>query len=133
MITPEIQKEWDKRLNSDNKFVYIPYDTYVKVQIRKVEEKSKGGIVLVDKAREFEELNTEIGVLIGYGHLAWEEVKERKGIHPQIGDTVIFKRHCGKKIEENGRNYRIMQDVDIYGACKEIKNEEKELNEVQNA
>lgn len=95
---------------------------------REVQEKSKGGIIMLDAKRV---ANCE-GVIAALGETAgWVEVYEDGERIPKqtmnIGDKVIFGRHSGawldatygdKGVNDDGQ-YFICQDADILAVIKE--------------
>jgi co-chaperonin GroES (HSP10) len=80
----------------------------------KREEKSSGGILLVQDTREREERAHTTGILIG----ATDEAlacKEMKGI--KVGDTIFHARYAGDNVPylKNGHEYKVLNAVDVIG------------------
>lgn len=92
----------------------IPVEFYCVVDIGAVEERSAGGIILVQDTQDREALKTEEGTLVAASPLAftydhWPEGSQK----PEVGNTVLFKRHAGLLRERNGRKFRLLNDKEI--------------------
>lgn len=87
----------------------------VMVEVKEVEEKSKGGIVLaVDKKME-RNAYTE-GVIIDIGPDAWAAFKTKEEFAGlKIGDRVFYAKYSGKWIQDpdSGKEYLVLNDEDI--------------------
>src|SRR5262245_14992289 len=95
------------------------YPTEYKVLVRpvKVEEKTKGGIILPDEHKDREQFAQMEGVLIAASPLAfsyanaseWGEAEK-----PKPGDKVLFAKFAGAAIKgRDGESYRIINDKDL--------------------
>ena len=88
-----------------------------------VEEKTKGGIIIPDKAREeFQQAKT-IATIVAYGAKAFDEGTWKD--KPQVGNKIIIPSYCGyvlnKEQTDDGKEYRIILDRDILVIkCEEI-------------
>ncbi len=82
-----------------------------KVLVKRVEaeEKTAGGIVLPDTAREKPRKGTVEAV--GDGRVL--ESGERSTLQVKKGDTVLFTSYGGTEIKINGEEYLIMGEEDI--------------------
>ena len=84
-----------------------------------LEEVSKGGIVLAygeDKKRMEQAQHT--GILMAIGPNAWKAYDD--GIPwAKIGDRVYFAKYGGYLVEEDGVQYRLLNDEDITAIIRE--------------
>jgi co-chaperonin GroES (HSP10) len=81
----------------------MPLGTRVLVQLRTPVTKSKGGILITEDSRDFEKWNTQIGLVVAVGPVAF---KNRTTMEPwpegqwvQPGDFVRVPKHGGDKFE----------------------------------
>ena len=88
---------------SDN--VLIDYDD-------KQEEKTKGGIILTDYAKERPQQG--IVVAVGEGKKS-NTTGERIPMVVKVGDEVKFAAFAGKEIKVEGKEYFLMPETDIQG------------------
>lgn len=73
------------------------------------EEKTKGGIVLPDKAKE----KPEEGVVIAVGPGTLLEDGKRSAPQVKETDRVLFSSHAGTEITIDGDEYLIMPENDV--------------------
>lgn len=87
----------------------------VLVEPIKVEEKTKGGIVLPDVVLEKDQHAAMEGVIRGLSPFAFSyEEWPQNARKPRVGDRVVFARYSGITQKGNdGVEYRIMNDKDI--------------------
>lgn len=94
-----------------------PTEYKVLVQPVKVEEKTKGGIILPDEHKDREQFAQMEGVLVAISPLAftyadakdWGEAEK-----PKPGDRVMFAKFAGAAIKgRDGADYRIINDKDV--------------------
>lgn len=92
--------------------IYQPLMTKVVVYVPKVDEMSKGGILLaVDSQLTKEHRALSHGYIVAVGPEAWQDYPGTKGL-PKVGDRVSFGRFEGRGTD-NDFEFRIMQDSDI--------------------
>lgn len=98
-----------------------PLDVRVLVKPDKVEEKTKGGIILPDQHKEQQKWATVKGTLVAVGANAWAEAKVSNGFVPPLaGSRVLFAKYGGVNLEgTDGEEYRIMNDEDIVASLEE--------------
>ncbi|HET55980.1 MAG TPA: co-chaperone GroES [Ignavibacteria bacterium] len=92
-------------------FKIKPLADRVIVQPAKAEEKTKGGIILPDTAKEKPIEGTIVAV--GPGRVT-EEGKEIK-MSVKQGDKVLYGKYSGTEVNIEGEEYLIMRESDIYG------------------
>jgi chaperonin GroES len=86
-----------------------PLDDRVVVQPMESEERTAGGIVLPDSAKEKPQRGTVVAV--GAGKLL--DNGKRGELSMQIGDQVIYGKYGGTDIEIGGEDVKILRESDI--------------------
>jgi len=86
-----------------------PLDDRVVVEPSEAEEKTAGGIVLPDTAREKPQRGKVVAV--GAGRLL--DSGERGPLSVQEGDVVLYGKYGGTEIEVDGVEYKILRESDI--------------------
>ncbi len=84
-------------------------------RLEEMEEKSPGGIIIPDTAKE-KPIQGKV-VAVGKGR-----VKEDGTVIPldvKVGDKVIFSKYAGTEIKIDGKEYLIMREDDILGIVLE--------------
>ena len=87
-----------------------PLDDRVVVKPSEAEERTRGGIVLPDTARE-KPLQGKI-IASGPGKLL-EKTGERGQMSVKVGDRVIYGKYSGTEVELDGETYVILRESDI--------------------
>ncbi|MFV9874899.1 MAG: co-chaperone GroES [Rickettsiales endosymbiont of Dermacentor nuttalli] len=90
---------------------FKPLGDRVAVKVTEQEEKTVGGIIIPDTAKE-KPMQAEV-VAVGPG------IRDDSGkIHPldvKVGDIIIFGKWAGTEVKINGENLLIMKESDIMG------------------
>jgi chaperonin GroES len=86
-----------------------PLDDRVVVEPKEAEERTAGGIVLPDTAKEKPQRGTVVS--IGPGKLL--DSGDRGTLSVTIGDEVIYGKYSGTDIELDGRDVKILREGDI--------------------
>ena len=86
-----------------------PLDDRVVVEPTEAEERTAGGIVLPDTAREKPQRGTVIA--IGPGKLM--DSGNRGQLSVAVGDVVIYGKYSGTEIEVGGKDVKILRESDI--------------------
>lgn len=86
-----------------------PLDDRVVVEALAAEEKTKGGIVLPEAAKEKPQQGRVVAV--GPGRLS----KDGERIPPNLkkGDTVVYGKYSGTDVKVEGTEYKIMRESEI--------------------
>lgn len=119
MAPGELDSMRDLRMWSDQKAAnpsgIIPVEYKVVVLPRKVEEKTKGGIIRPDIVVEKDEHAAVEGIIVALSPLAFTYEEWPAGARkPQAGDSVLFARYSGIRHKgKDGETYVIMNDKDI--------------------
>lgn len=101
----------------------IPKGTKVLVKMATVDEMTKGGIYLPQGVRENILLAATRGTVVAVGGDAWKDTVMEEP-YAVVGDEVIFAKYGGIVVKQNGEDYRILNDLDIFAIVKE--DDEKE-------
>jgi len=86
-----------------------PLDERVVVEPVEAEEKTAGGIVLPDTAKE----KPQRGKVLAIGPGKLLESGERSPLSVAVGDEVIYGKYSGSDIEVDGREVKIVRESDI--------------------
>jgi chaperonin GroES len=86
-----------------------PLEDRVVIKPMKEEEKTVGGIVLPDTAKE----RPQEGEVVAVGTGKMGDDGKRLPMSVQVGDKVIYSKYGGTEIKINGEEYLIMRESDI--------------------
>ena len=86
-----------------------PLDDRVVVKPLESEEKTAGGIVLPDNAKE----KPQRGRVIAAGPGKQNDNGERVALSVKVGDEVLFGKYAGSEIKLNGEELKIMRESDL--------------------
>ena len=87
-----------------------------RVVVRRVEseEKTKGGIIIPDTAKE----KPQEGEIIAVGSGARDEAGKLVPLDVKTGDLVLFGKWSGTEVKINGEDLLIMKESDILGVLE---------------
>lgn len=91
-----------------------PLGDRILVKALKAEEKTKGGIVLPDTAKE----KPQAGKVIAVGKGKLLEDGAVKPLEVKVGDTVLYGKYSGTEINHNGEDFLILKEDDILAIVK---------------
>ena len=86
-----------------------PLGDRVLVQRLEAEDKSSGGILLPESAKE----KPKEGTIISCGEGKTLENGEKSVFSVKAGDTVLFTSYAGTDVKYNGEDYLIMREDDL--------------------
>jgi len=86
-----------------------PLDDRVVVEPQEAEERTAGGIVLPDTAKEKPQRGTVVSV--GPGRLL--DNGNRGALSVAVGDVVIYGKYSGSEIEVAGKDVKILRESEI--------------------
>jgi chaperonin GroES len=96
-----------------------PVEYYVLIAPEKIEEKTKGGIILPESKKEIDQIATQRGLIVAQSPLAWT-FADGEAHRGKVGDTVLFGRYAGSLIiGADGQEYRLCRDKDVAGIFEE--------------
>ena len=93
---------------------FRPLHDRVLIKVRDSEEKTKGGIIIPDTAKE----KPQEGEVVAVGPGAKTEDGKTVKMDVKVGDKVIFGKWSGTEIKIDNIEYSIMKESDIMGISK---------------
>jgi chaperonin GroES len=102
--TTKINTIMAKKENVTSKVGITPLHDRVIVKAAAAEEKSAGGIIIPDTAKE----KPQRGVVVAAG-----PGKKDEPVTVKAGDTVLYGKYAGTEIQIEGSEYLIMRESDI--------------------
>ncbi|MDQ0392627.1 co-chaperone GroES [Labrys monachus] len=90
---------------------FRPLHDRVVVQRVDAEEKTKGGIIIPDTAKE----KPQEGKVVAVGPGGRDEAGKLTPLDVKEGDRVLFGKWSGTEIKLDGEDYLIMKESDIMG------------------
>ena len=88
-----------------------PLQDRILVQRVKEEEKTKGGIIIPDTAKE----KPIEGKVIAAGKGKLNEEGKRIALEVKKGDRILFGKYSGSEVKVEGEEYLIMREDDVLG------------------
>jgi len=86
-----------------------PLDDRVVVKTLESEEKTAGGIVLPDNAKE----KPQRGRVVAAGPGKLSDSGDRIALSVKVGDEVLFGKYAGNDVKLNGEELKIMRESDL--------------------
>ncbi len=86
-----------------------PLGDRVVIELVPLEEKTAGGIVLPDSAKE----KPQEGKVVSVGSGRVTDSGERVALEVAEGDQIVFSKFAGTEVEYNGKEYLILREDDI--------------------
>src|SRR5579862_9070708 len=86
-----------------------PLDDRVVIEVLEAEERTAGGIVLPDTAKE----KPQRGKVVAVGPGKLLENGERAALTVKVGNTVIYGKYAGTEIKLEGEEHTIMRENEI--------------------
>src|SRR5438876_12050660 len=94
---------------------FRPLHDRVVVRRLEGEEKSKGGIIIPDTAKE----KPQEGEVIAVGPGARDESGKLVPLDVKVGDRILFGKWSGTEIKLNGQDLLIMKESDVMGVIEQ--------------
>ena len=86
-----------------------PLEDRVVVEPLEAEEKTSGGILLPDTARE----KPQRGRVLAIGPGKLQDDGKRLTVSVAVGDEVLYGRYAGNEVEIGGKDIKIMRESDL--------------------
>jgi len=96
---------------------FRPLHDRVLIKVLESEEKTAGGIIIPDTAKE----KPQEGEVVAVGPGAKSEEGKISPMDVKIGDIVLFGKWSGTEVKIDGNEYSIMKETDIMGISKSKK------------
>ena len=90
---------------------FRPLHDRVLVRRIEAEEKTAGGIIIPDSAKE----KPSEGEVVAVGEGAYNEDGDRIALDVKVGDRVLFGKWSGTEVKLDGEDLLIMKESDIMG------------------
>ncbi len=100
---------------------FVPLHDRVVVRRLDAEEKTKGGIIIPDTAKE----KPMEGEIVAAGPGARNEAGALVPLDVKAGDRVLFGKWSGTEVKINGEDLLIMKESDILGIIKTTASKKK--------
>jgi chaperonin GroES len=91
-----------------------PLQDRILVQRVKEDERTKGGIIIPDTAKE----KPIEGTVIAAGNGKLSENGKRVALDVKNGDRILFGKYSGTEVKMEGEEYLIMREDDVFGVIK---------------
>jgi chaperonin GroES len=88
-----------------------PLQDRILVQRVEEEEKTKGGIIIPDTAKE----KPAEGKVVSVGNGKVDENGKRIALEIKKGDRILFGKYSGSEVKIDGEEYLIMREDDVLG------------------
>ena len=96
---------------------FRPLHDRVLIKVLDSEEKTSGGIIIPDTAKE----KPQEGEVVAVGPGAMNESGKLARMDVKVGDVVLFGKWSGTEVKIDGKEYSIMKESDIMGVTKSKK------------
>ena len=93
---------------------FRPLHDRVLIKVLDSEEKTSGGIIIPDTAKE----QPQEGEVVAVGPGAKTEEGKLIKMDVKVGDRVLFGKWSGTEVKIDGKEYSIMKESDIMGISK---------------
>ena len=91
-----------------------PLNEKIVVERMEAEDKSAGGIIIPDAAKE----KPKQGKVLSVGEGKVLENGSRAKFQVQIGDRVLFSSYAGNEVTVDGKDYLVMSEDDVLAVVK---------------
>lgn len=86
-----------------------PLDDRLVVEPLEAEEKTSGGILLPDTAKQ----KPQRGRVLATGPGKLNDKGDRLALNVRVGDEVLYGKYSGSEVEVDGRELKVMRESDI--------------------
>ena len=93
---------------------FRPSHDRVLIKVLDSEEKTSGGIIIPDTAKE----KPQEGEIVAVGPGAINDGGKLTPMDVKVGDIVLFGKWSGTEVKIDGKEYSIMKESDIMGVSK---------------
>src|SRR5580700_3590684 len=97
--------------SAEGQLTLKPLDDRVVVEPTDAEEKTAGGILLPDNAKQ----KPQQGKVVAVGPGKLNDKGTRLALAVKVGDTVLFGKYSGSDVEVNSKEYKIVRESEILG------------------
>ena len=86
-----------------------PLDDRVVVEPLEAEERTTGGILLPDTAKQ----KPQRGRVVSAGPGKLSDTGNRHTLNVKVGDEVLYGKYAGSEVEVSGKEFKILRESDI--------------------
>jgi chaperonin GroES len=90
---------------------FRPLHDRIAVELSEAQEKTVGGIIIPDSAKE----KPMQGVVVAVGKGSRNEKGELVDLEVKVGDVVLFGKWAGTEVEIDSKKLMIMKESDVMG------------------
>jgi len=94
---------------ADTNLSLRPLDDRIVVEPLEAEEKTTGGILLPDTAKQ----KPQQGKVVAVGPGKLSDKGDRTAVAVKVGDTVLFGKYSGSDVEVSGKELKILRESDV--------------------
>jgi|TARA_R110002072_G_scaffold5971_1_gene36537 chaperonin GroES len=86
----------------------------------KMEEKTKGGLIMNETTLEKQQVGSQVGNVLAMGPETYKGKRfENSGPWCKLGDWVVFARYSGSRIQIEGGEVRLLNDDEVLATVKD--------------
>ena len=86
----------------------------------KMEEKTKGGLIMNETTLEKQQVGSQVGNVLAMGPETYKGKRfENSGPWCKVGDWVVFARYAGSRIQIEGGEVRLLNDDEVLATVKD--------------
>lgn len=98
----------------------VPVEYNIVVRMDPVEEKTKGGIIMLDNIKDRDKLAADEGVIVAASPLAFGYAEWPEGARiPRVGDRILMAQFDGRIWERGGVTYRLIKDKSVIAVVEQ--------------
>ncbi len=94
----------------------VPFNDKVLVRRAQAEDRSKGGIIFPDNAKE----KPKKGVVLGVGEGKFLADGTQRKLAIKVGEYVLFSSYAGTEIKVDGEDFLLIEEQDILAKVEEV-------------
>lgn len=91
-----------------------PLQDRILVERVEEQEKTKGGIIIPDTAKE----KPAEGKVVAAGNGKLNDNGKRVALEVKVGDRILFGKYSGSEVKIDGQEYLIMREEDVLGVVE---------------
>jgi chaperonin GroES len=108
-------------VQEENNMTFRPLHDRILVRRIEVDEKTAGGIIIPDTAKE----KPQEGEVIAAGPGARDDSGQLQPLDVKVGDRILFGKWSGTEIKFDGEDLLIMKESDVLGVIEAAGNMQK--------
>lgn len=98
-----------------------PLGDRIVVEAIEQEDKTAGGIIIPDSAKE----KPKQGKVLAVGPGAKDENGKRIAMDVEVGDIVLFTQWAGSDVKIDGKEYKVLKESDVIGTIEQSSSKKK--------